>query len=130
MLKVTPTGIIFSLGLIVGFIIGIIITYQILFNQIIDHLPQLVTLKAMVHRPSTLVGLVINKALILCSLAYIPGLTFSLFLYKMIEQYTGIIMVFNGVRMGVILVLTLLMCLIGALLAVRTAVHVDPADLF
>ena len=43
----TPIGVIFGIGTVMGLIVGAIICYQIQFNDISDHLPELATLKAM-----------------------------------------------------------------------------------
>jgi len=45
--KATPAGYIFTMGVAVGFVIGVFICYQILYTDIADHLPQLATLRAM-----------------------------------------------------------------------------------
>ena len=41
------TGFIFNLGAVVGFIVGTVIVYQILYTDVSDHLPEYATLKAM-----------------------------------------------------------------------------------
>src|SRR6185295_11209224 len=43
----TPIGFVFTFGVIMGVIVGVIIVYQILFNDVADHLPEYATLKAM-----------------------------------------------------------------------------------
>lgn len=40
-------GFIFNLGVFVGFLVGIIIVYQILYSNVAEHLPEYATLKAM-----------------------------------------------------------------------------------
>ena len=42
----TPIGFIFALGVFLGLVVGIIIVYQILYTDVLDHLPQFATLKA------------------------------------------------------------------------------------
>ncbi len=46
-IKAVPVGAIFGIGLIIGFAIGIVICYQILFNEITDHMAQFATMMAM-----------------------------------------------------------------------------------
>ena len=43
--KATPAGYVFTMGVAVGFVIGVFICYQILYTDITDHLPQLVFLR-------------------------------------------------------------------------------------
>ena len=45
--KNTPIGVVFGLGAAMGFVIGVIICYQILYTDVVDHLPQFATLKAL-----------------------------------------------------------------------------------
>ena len=40
-------GFIFQLGVIIGFLVGTVIVYQILFTDVSRHLPEYATLKAM-----------------------------------------------------------------------------------
>ena len=126
----TPSGIIFGIGLIVGFVIGVIICYQILFNEINDHLPQFATLKAMGHSPGFLLGIVVSEALILSCAGFFPGLLFSFFLYEIIEGFSQINMYLTFVRGTIIFTLTTFMCFISAVWAVRKVVEADPADLY
>ncbi len=45
--KTAAIGFLFIVGAIMGFIIGAVIVYQILYTNVIDHLPEFATLKAM-----------------------------------------------------------------------------------
>ncbi|MEM9244341.1 MAG: ABC transporter permease DevC, partial [Cyanobacteria bacterium P01_F01_bin.153] len=44
--KTTPVGFIFQLGVLVGFLIGMYIVYQVLFTDIANHIPDYAVLKA------------------------------------------------------------------------------------
>jgi putative ABC transport system permease protein len=37
----TPTGFIFGFGAAIGFVVGIVIVYQILYSDVSDHLPDM-----------------------------------------------------------------------------------------
>ena len=50
--RVAPAGYIFTMGVAVGFVIGVFICYQILYTDIADHLPQLATLRALGYQRS------------------------------------------------------------------------------
>ena len=43
----TAIGFIFSLGAAMGFVVGCVIVYQILYGDVSDHLPEYATLMAM-----------------------------------------------------------------------------------
>src|SRR5262249_3621389 len=53
-----PVGYVFGMGTFVGFLIGVTICYQILYTDIMDHLPQYATLKAIGYPNGYLVKIV------------------------------------------------------------------------
>lgn len=128
--RATPAGIVFGTGLVIGLIIGAMVCYQILFNTIYDHLPQYATLKAMGFTSRFLRGVVMKQALLLSLLGYIPGLLASMAVYEVIEYRTSIIMTLNLSRMGVIFPLTVFMCGLAGMFAVRILARADPAELY
>ncbi len=128
--KRSPAGVVFGIGLLVGFAIGTIICYQILFNEVNDHLPQFATMKAMGHPPSFISGIVRSEALLLSIAGYIPGLIVSFGIYWIIEHFTQIRMFLTVPRALLVMVLTSGMCLLAARFAVKRVHSTDPADLF
>lgn len=128
--KTTPTGFIFTLGLIVGFVIGVMICYQILYNEINDHLPQFATLKAVGFPESYLVGIVIREAVLLAILGLVPAIIASQLFYWTMIELSGLRMELTIPRVLLISVLTLAMCMVSGLLAVNRVLKADPAEVF
>lgn len=128
--QATPTGSVFGVGVIIGFIIGVIICYQILFNEIMDHLPQYATMKAIGFGKPFLVKLVMKQALFLSLLGFIPGLLGGLALYTVIQHFTRILMFMTAERVALIFLLTVFMCVFAGILAVKKVLRADPAELF
>jgi len=126
----TPVGALLGIGLIVGFVIGVIISYQILFNEVTDHMPQFATLKAIGFPNTFLVRIVLKEALLLSVLGFFPGLAAGFGLYAFIEQFTKIVMILNFNRIFYIFMLTVIMCTIAGMLAVKKVLKADPAELF
>jgi putative ABC transport system permease protein len=126
----SPAGIVFGLGLIVGFAIGVIICYQILFNEVNDNLPQFATLKAMGHSPRFISGIVIHEAMLMAVIGFIPGAVLGQGIYYLLESTTQIRMFLTPARLLLIFVLTSGMCLIAGRLAIRKVHTTDPAELF
>ena len=126
----TPIGFIFALGTAMGFVVGTVIVYQILFTDINDHLSEYATLKAMGYRDRYLLLVVFQEALILAVIGYIPGWCLSVGLYKLTKAATFLPMVMSASRSLLVLVLTLLMCFISGAIAVRKLRAADPADIF
>jgi putative ABC transport system permease protein len=126
----TPTGAVFGAGVIIGFIIGVIICYQILFNEITDQMPQYATMKAVGFPKGFLISLVMKQALLLSVFGFIPGLLGGYALYAVIQHFTQILMVMTLERSLLIFLLTVFMCVVAGLLAVRKVLKADPAELF
>lgn len=129
-IKAVPLGAIFGVGMVIGFIIGVIICYQILYNEITDHLHQYATLRAMGFSNKFLRKSVVEEALWLSLLGFIPGVLCGHLLYVIIEYQTGILMYLTPLRVALIFSFTVAMCVIGGLIAVRRVTTVDPAELY
>lgn len=126
----TPIGFIFALGTIMGFIVGTVIVYQILYSEVSDHLAEYATLKAMGYTQNYLLLVVFQEALILASLGYIPGFGFAIFLYNIARNATLLPIYMTVARAIFVFMLTILMCFISGLIAVRKLQAADPADIF
>ena len=129
-LENTAIGFIFTLGVIVSFIVGIVIVYQILYTDIRDHLREYATLKAMGYGSFYLFQVVLQEAVILAVLGYIPGLVIALGLYKLTHNATQLPIFMGLPRVVLVLTLTVVMCSISGLVSVRKVVTADPADVF
>lgn len=125
-----PIGVIFGFGTIVGFLVGTVIVYQILYSDVSDHLPEYATLKAMGYSDRYLISVVLQEALILAVLGFIPGFAVSLGLYGLIAQATLLPVNMSLDRATLILSLTLLMCTASGAIAMRKLQAADPADIF
>lgn len=126
----TPAGGVFAIGLVIGFLIGMIICYQILFNEISDNMPQYATVKAVGFSRIFLVSLVLQQAVLLALFGFLPGLGFGALLYYFLEHSTGILMFISWPRGLLVFVLTLFMCIASGLLAVQKVLRADPAEVF
>lgn len=128
--KETPAGVIFGGGLVLGFVIGVVICYQILFNEVLDHLPQYATLKAIGFSHGYLTRIVLKESFYLALLGYLPGLLAAFGLYLFLGQSSGMTMRVTWDRALLVLVLTLPMCVGAGLFALRRALQADPAEVF
>ncbi|NES97280.1 MAG: FtsX-like permease family protein [Desertifilum sp. SIO1I2] len=126
----TPIGFIFGFGTIIGFIVGIVIVYQILYSDVSDHLAEYATLKAMGYSDRYLVNVLIQEALILAFLGFIPGSFFSLGLYYLAQTATLLPIVMTANRLITVFSLTVTMCVFSGAIAMRKLQAADPADVF
>lgn len=126
----TPIGYIFAFGAIMGFVVGAIIVYQILFADVSEHLNEYATLRAMGYPNRFISGIVIQQAVILGILGYLPGVIAVYWLYGKAAAATNLPLYITQDRATTVLVMTLAMCAISALLALRKVRRLDPADVF
>lgn len=126
----TAIGFIFSLGVGVGFIVGIVIVYQILYSDVSDHLPEYATLKAMGYTDYYLLIVLMQEALLLAVLGFIPSFLLSLGLYQLAYISTMLPIFMNMERAITVFVLTIIMCSVSGLIAMRKLRSADPADIF
>lgn len=126
----TPIGYVFAFGAIMGFIVGAIIVYQVLFTDVSEHLHEYATLRAMGYRNRFVSGIVLQQAAILAVLGFIPGVAVVYWLYGKASEATNLPLYLTMERGLTVFLLTLGMCAISGLLAVRKVRRLDPADVF
>jgi putative ABC transport system permease protein len=126
----TSIGFIFSFGVIVGFLVGVIIVYQILFSDVSDHLSEYATLKAMGYNDFYLFGIVFQEAIVLAIFGFMPGLLISTGLYNVTSNATNLPLAMTVERGVEVLGLTLTMCIVSGAIAGRKLRSADPADIF
>jgi putative ABC transport system permease protein len=126
----TPIGYVFTFGAIMGFVVGAIIVYQILYSDVADHLPEYATLKAMGYSNLFLSWVVVQQALILAILGFIPGVLASRWLYARAGEATSLPIYLTQERAIMVLLLTIGMCALAGLIALRKVRSADPADVF
>jgi putative ABC transport system permease protein len=126
----TPIGYVFAFGSAVGLLVGSIIVYQILFTDVSDHLREYATLKAMGYRDRYLFGIVLQEALLLAVLGFVPGFAVATLLYRVAGDATKLPMQMETGRSLLVLGLTVAMCCVAASAALRKVRSVDPAEVF
>lgn len=126
----TGIGFIFNMGASMGFLVGVVIVYQVLHSDIADHLPQYATLKAMGYGNGFLLTTLAQESLILAVLGYLPGLGLGLGLYHTAAAATSLPIFMTSRRALGVFLLTLAMCTLSAAIAARKLVSADPAEIF
>ncbi len=127
--KSTAIGFIFSLGAVMGFIVGIVIVYQILYTDVSDHLAEYATLKAMGYSNLYLAKIVIQEAFVLSILGFIPGLGISFGLYNLTKNAT-LLPLYIWDKAIPVMILTMVMCVISGAISLRKVQSADPAEIF
>ncbi len=128
--KNTAVGFIFNLGVAMGFVVGVIIVYQVLSTDVSDHMAEYATFKAMGYRNIYLLGIVFEEAIILSVLGFLPGVGVSVGLYHLTRNATNLPLYMTIMRAVTVLILNMVMCSISGTIATRKLQSADPADIF
>jgi putative ABC transport system permease protein len=128
--KTTPIGYIFAFGAVMGLIVGLIIVYQILFADVQDHLKEYATLKAMGYTHGYLRNVVLQESVILAVLGFLPGMAVAELVFTQAADTTRLPLEMTLESALGVFTLTLGMCAISGLLALRKLRSVDPAEVF
>lgn len=127
---VAPIGVVFDIGVVMGFIVGTAICYQVLFSEISDRIAEFATLKAMGYSKASLVRIIVEEGIYLAIFGYGVGLSLGLVLSGYLERETGLNLDVRWSDSLIIFALTVIMCVLSGLLAGRKLGSVDPAELF
>ncbi|NET38633.1 MAG: FtsX-like permease family protein [Cyanothece sp. SIO1E1] len=125
-----PEGKILNFGAAIGFIVGVVIVYQVLYTDVSDHLPEYATLKAMGYSDRALLLVVLQEALLLAVLGFFPGYLTSYWIYDLLTKLTKIPLVMRPEIIVQVFMLTLIMCVISGAIAMNKLRSADPADVF
>ncbi len=126
----TPIGFIFKIMVFMGFVVGIGITYQILYSNISNHLVAYATLKAIGFTNRYLLTAVFQQALLLAFLGFIPGIIVSFGLYDLAKNVTHLPVIMDNNKSLNVFLSVIAMCSISGTLAIQKLRSVDPADIF
>ena len=126
----TPIGFVFNLMVMMCFVVGVIVVYQILYSNISTHFVQFATLKAMGFRNKYLLNVVFQQAIILAVLGFIPGFAISLGLYDIAKDATKLPIVMDLSKGLLVFTSVIIMCLTSGFFSTNKLRKVDPAEIF
>ncbi len=126
----TGIGFIFGLGVAVGFVVGVVVVYQILYSDVCDHLAEYATLKAIGYTNKFLLSVVMKQALILTVFGYVPSVLLAMLVYQVAREATLIPIYMTISRAALVGMLTLMMSTTSAIIAMKKLREADPADIF
>ncbi|MEO1623412.1 MAG: ABC transporter permease DevC [Cyanobacteria bacterium J06632_3] len=126
----SPIGFVFSIGSAMGFVVGVVIVYQVLSTDVNAHLAEYATFKAMGYRNRYLLGVVFEEAIILSLLGFVPSLAAGMGIYALAASVTSLPMAMTTARAIGVFVMTVGMCALSGSIATRRLQSADPADIF
>jgi putative ABC transport system permease protein len=128
--KLSSAAPIFWLGALVGFVVGTLISYQIIYTELSDRLPQYATLKGIGYKNTYLIASVLRQALLTGISGYVPAWLLCLAVYKIVGDIALLPLRMTLPLTLISLALTLGMCLLAGAIAIRRVIAADPAEIF
>jgi putative ABC transport system permease protein len=125
-----PIGVIFGFGVFIGLLVGLVIVYQVLSTDVADHLKEYATLKAMGYKHAFFISVILEEAVILAILGFVPGFTLSSMFYFIISKASGMPFAMEASRMFIVFIGTIIACSLSGIMAARRLKLADPAELF
>ena len=126
----TPIGFIFTLGVLIALIVGAAIVYMVLGNDIANRLNEYATMGAMGYSNRFMSWLVVRQAIYLGLFAFVPALILSLVLYRLTGSWANLSLMMEWERVMSVLLMTLVMCGVSGVLAIKKLWKADAAELF
>jgi putative ABC transport system permease protein len=126
----TGVGFILGMGAVVGIIVGVIIVGQILYSSVSDHLKEFGTLKAMGASDWTVYGVIIEQAIWMAILGYLPSVALCYGVATWTYATQGIIILITPISAIAVFGLTITMCVCSAIFAIQKVTRLDPAMVF
>jgi putative ABC transport system permease protein len=128
--KLSSAAPIFWLGAMVGFVVGTLISYQIIYTELSDRLPQYATLKGIGYGNAYLIGSVLRQAMLTGIAGYIPAWLLCLAVYRIVGDIALLPLHMTLQLTLISLALTLGMCLLAGMISIRRVIAADPAEIF
>jgi len=125
-----PTGIIFGFGVLIGVLVGLVIVYQVLSTDVADHLREYATFKAMGYGPRFFLGIVLEEALVLAIMGFLPGLVVGTAILTLMGAITTLPLVMTPSMAITVFLGTIVFSALSGAIATRRLAAADPADLF
>ncbi|MFE4105571.1 FtsX-like permease family protein [Almyronema epifaneia] len=126
----TGIGFILGLGATVGVIVGMVIVAQILYTSVAEHLKEFGTLKAMGASDWAIYSVIVEQALWMALLGYVPGMLLCWGLGAWTLASQGIVILITPMSAVGVLGVTIFMCVGSAFFAIQKVTRVDPGIVF
>ncbi len=128
--QVKPIGLFFQAGVVVAFCVGAVILFQVLATDIATRFAEFATMKAigLTHRFIYAIGF--QQALIYGVCSYLPALLLASAIFASVARATRLPIGMDLPLAALVFVLSIAMCAVSSLLALRRVRKADPADLF
>lgn len=118
------------MGVALAFCVGAALVYLVLAQDVANRIKEFATMKAMGYRQRDVAWMVMQQAWYLALLGFVPAAVLAELLYRLTVALTGIPIEMNGWRLAGVLLLSVAMCTLSGLGAIRKLAKAEPAELF
>ncbi len=129
-ISVKPVGVIFQTGVVVAFIVGVVILFQVLNTDISNRLNEFAILKAMGFKSWFIYGIGVQQALLYALMSYFPALGFAYVVFKVVHALSKMPMDLTPSMALLVFSMSLTMCVISSILGLQKVRRTDPAELY
>jgi putative ABC transport system permease protein len=126
----TSTGQLFAFGALVAMIVAAVVVYQVLSNDVREHLPEYATLKAMGYSQTRLSRVVVEQSLIYMMMSYVIAVLLAIVVYRATQELAGIPMRLTAENLLITLFLAIVVGFLSGFLSLSKLRAARPADLF
>ncbi|MGZ3430774.1 MAG: FtsX-like permease family protein [Isosphaeraceae bacterium] len=126
----TSTGQLFAFGVLIAMAVATVVVYQVLSNDVREHLPEYATLKGMGYSPSRLGRVIIEQSLIYMVISYVFAVILAIVVYRATEELAGIPMRLTAQNLLITLFLAIVVGFLSGFLSLSKLRGAEPAELF
>ncbi|MCG6863119.1 MAG: ABC transporter permease [Chromatiaceae bacterium] len=129
-INVKPLGIVFKVGVFIAFVTGAVILFQVISTDIGTRMNEYATLKAMGFGIGFIYGSAMVQTMMLALTAFAFSCFISIAIFRRVYELTHLPAEVNSGLIEFVLVVTLMMCLVIGVSALRKLSKAHPADLY
>ena len=126
----TPIGVIFLFCTLMALTVGLVVVYQILYTDVVNHLHEYATLKAVGFANRFFRHVVFGESLIIGCLGFVPGLVACVVLYRVASNVSWLTLTLTPERCAIVFAMIIGMCAAAGTLALRKLRDAQPAEMF
>jgi putative ABC transport system permease protein len=125
-----PIGFVFAFNATLGFVVGMLILYQILYTDVSSHLSDFSTMLALAFTYKQIRMIVFHESFLLTVIGYPLGVAGSMLLFELINSFTGLPVRMTIDRALFCFGIILLMSTCSAFLAMQKLDDANPIEVF
>ncbi|QDU63051.1 FtsX-like permease family protein [Planctomycetes bacterium Pan216] len=130
LLFVRPVGVIFGSNVVIALALAVIVIYQVLCTEVSNRLREFATIHALGYSLGFVRGVVLRQTAFILVVSFIPAVTVSVLLYKVLEEMSRMPIVMTAERLLFVASLLAGTSFLAALAATTRLRRLEPAELF